>query len=435
MSEEVKHEVVTEVRQEIVVEVKKDVAKEVKQEEINENQQLTHQEIGNELKLFMFHQYSPGSCFFLPHGTRIYNKLVDMLKQEYRKREYDEVMTPVMCLEELWKISGHWEHYKENMFIVEKEKLIEEHIDAKPSEQFILCPMNCSKHCLIYKSESRSFRDLPIRYADFGPLHRNEASGALRGLTRVRLFHQDDAHIFCAFEQIQSEIISCLDFLKYIYTDKLAIKYNVAISTRPDKFMGDLSMWDLAETQLKDALKAAGVEYTIKDKDGAFYGPKIDVSLTDCMNRQHQCGTIQLDFQLPEKFDLEYNASTGPLRPVIIHRAMLGSVERFIAVLTEHYQGMFPFWLSPRQIIVIPINSELNQYCEEIKKRLDKFYVDIDTSNATIQYKIKWATLLKYNRVLVVGKRELEHKTINLRQYDGKKIEMTLEEFEMIYCN
>lgn len=390
-----------------------------------ENQIKSHQELGNDLKLFMFHDSSPGSCFYLPHGTRIRNKLIKMLRDEYEDRGFDEVTTPVIASSELWKTSGHWHHYKENMFLLEKE--------ADSDTQTVIKPMNCAFHCLIYKNESRSYRNLPIRYADFGSLHRNELTGALRGLTRVRLFHQDDAHIFCAFEQIQLEIINCLDFLKFVY-DKLGLKYSVAISTRPDKFMGNLDMWEIAESHLKDALIAANMEYTIKDKDGAFYGPKIDVILTDGLNRRHQCGTIQLDFQLPEQFDLEYNAAEGKLRPVIIHRAILGSIERMTAILIENCQGNFPFWLSPRQIIVIPINNKFTDYCENIKKSLNKYYTDIDVSNNTLQYKIKWATMLKYNYILVVGKREMEHQTVNLRLDDNSMVELPLNEFEITYC-
>ena len=387
-----------------------------------------HLELGRDLKLFMFHENSPGSCFFLPHGKRVYDKILAYFKKEYRRRGYDEVMTPNIFKSDLWVKSGHWDHYKDNMFSFTIKN--EEGSGDNNHHTYALKAMNCPSHCLIYKSEVRSYNDLPIRYADFGALHRNEATGALRGLTRVRRFCQDDAHIFCMESQVRDEIVGCIKFLQEFYA-LCGFEYKMTLSTKPDKFMGDPKAWEKAENNLKDALISCDCPFSINEKDGAFYGPKIDVMLKDSLEREHQCGTIQLDFQLPERFDLKYtNDKQEYERPVIVHRAILGSVERMFAVMLEHFQGNLPLWCSPRQVLIVPIHKDVNEYCFGIRdKLLDKdLFVDVDTSTNRLDYKIRQGEVYKYNHILVVGKREAKNNTINLRE--GKKNqELTLDEF------
>lgn len=284
-----------------------------------------HRKIGREQNLFMFDgEYAPGSGFFLPRGAHIYNTLIEYLRQEYRKRRFQEVITPNMFNCTLWEKSGHWQHYAENMFTVELSE----------TEKHSWKPMNCPSHCRIFNSTVRSWRELPIRFADFGVLHRNEASGALSGLTRVRRFQQDDAHLFCAPEQIEQEIKNSIEFMRTVY-DKFDFKFSMCLSTRPDSYMGELSLWDDAEAALKKVLENTGLPWTINEGDGAFYGPKIDITITDSTGKPHQCATIQLDFQLPIRFDLKYvkSDSTQFGRPIIVHRAIFGSIERFIAIL------------------------------------------------------------------------------------------------------
>lgn len=287
-----------------------------------------HRKIGREQDLFFFHDSSPGSCFFQPKGAHIYNTLQNILRNEYSKRGFQEVITPNIFKTDLWKTSGHWDHYAENIYSIQADK-----------DQFALKPMNCPSHCLIFAHKIRSYRELPIRYADFGVLHRDEPSGGLTGLTRVRRFQQDDAHIFCSTEQIQSEIDSSLEFLSHVY-GIFGFKFNLVLSTRPDSYLGDLDVWQQAETALENSLNKFGKPWRLNPRDGAFYGPKIDITITDALKRAHQCGTIQLDFMLPQRFQLTYDAE-GDVKctPVIIHRALLGSLERFIAILIEHFKG------------------------------------------------------------------------------------------------
>lgn len=384
-----------------------------------------HKKIGTQQKLFMFHELSPSSCFFLPHGTRIYNKLMEMIKSEYTKREFHEVITPNLFNCDLWKNSGHYEFYKNNMFSFTVE-----------DREWSMKPMNCPAACLVYKSDRKSIHDLPIRYADFGVLHRNELSGALRGLTRVRRFQQDDAHIFCTLAQVEEQIDDCLDFLDSVYS-KLGLSYKMELSTRPEKYIGSEETWDFVENQLKKSMdKFCGnknMEFKINEGDGAFYGPKIDIHLTDSHGKELQCGTIQLDSQLPERFNLLYQDESGWHRPLIIHRAILGSVERMFAVLTEHYNGNWPFWLSPRQINIVPIFAKepLLSYGKEIRDLLRQkgFYVDFDISTDTLNKKIVKAEEQKYNYVLVIGKKEMENKMVNLRDCGSKsKEDLSLEE-------
>ena len=304
-----------------------------------------HRKLGKEQGLFFFHHLSPGSCFFTPRGAHIYNSLINFIKSEYRVRGFKEVITPNIYNSKLWEQSGHWQHYAENMFTFESEK-----------ELFALKPMNCPGHCLLFDSAVRSWRELPLRLADFGVLHRNELSGALTGLTRVRRFQQDDAHIFCRAEQIEQEVSAAIDFMKTVYS-VFGFTFDMVLSTRPDQYLGDLKDWDQAEAALAAALDKFGQKWERNEGDGAFYGPKIDITVKDALNRLYQCATIQLDFQLPNRFDLHYTSDTGAkVKPVIIHRAIFGSLERFIAILTENFGGKWPFWLSSRQAIVLPIS-------------------------------------------------------------------------------
>lgn len=286
-----------------------------------------HRTIGSKQDLFFFHDHSPGSCFFKPKGTHIYNTLQNLIRAEYRKRGYQEVITPNIYRNKLWKQSGHWDYFVKNMFTFGAEQ-----------HEFALKPMNCPGHCLMFAHGMRSFRELPVRLADFGVLHRNDTG--LTGLTRVRRFQQDDAHIFCAPEQIQDEIDGTLDFLSYVY-GIFGFEFELKLSTRPDKFLGDLSVWQKAEAALEGSLEKFGRPWQLSPQDGAFYGPKIDITIMDSLKREHQCATIQLDFVLPERFNLEYDAHDGTkARPVMIHRAIFGSFERFIAILIEHFGGM-----------------------------------------------------------------------------------------------
>jgi len=372
-----------------------------------------HRKVGTDQDLFFFHTLSPGSAFFLPHGTIIYNRLVNLMKAEYWKRGFQEVITPNIYNTKLWEISGHGQHYAENMFQTEIE-----------SQKFAMKPMNCPGHCLLFDIRPRSWRELPLRMADFGVLHRNEISGALSGLTRVRRFQQDDAHIFCTSDQVQGEIRSCLDFMSHIYSI-FGFSFDLKLSTRPDKFIGDKDTWDKAEAQLTQCLNEFGHGWELNPGDGAFYGPKIDITIKDALRRSIQCATIQLDFQLPERFNLLYNSGDGDdkIRPVMIHRAILGSVERMIAILTEHTAGKWPFWLSPRQAAIVPVDPVFNDYAEKIRQRLhdEGFVAFADTVDGnTLNKKIRNNQLAQYNFILVVGEKELMNGTVNVRSRDNK---------------
>jgi len=365
----------------------------------------------------MFHELSAGSAFWLPHGARIYNKLISFIKEHYWKRGYDEIITPNVYNLDLWHQSGHAMHYKDAMFCFEVE-----------GKEWAMKPMNCPGHCLMFGGKIRSYRDLPLRFADFGVLHRNELSGALSGLTRVRRFQQDDAHIYCREDQIEDEVIGALDFMKSVYTT-FGMTYKLELSTRPKKALGDKELWDRAEAALARAMDnfAGKGGWRENPGDGAFYGPKIDIKVMDAMERVHQCATIQLDFQLPIRFGLEYNTGIKEegkqfARPVMVHRAMLGSVERMFAVLCEHYGGKWPFWLSPRQVMIVPVHKEWNEYCQEVRDRLhaEGFYADVDLSKATFQKKVRNAQVDQYNFQLVVGKAEVENGTVNIRTRDNK---------------
>jgi len=386
-----------------------------------------HRKIGVQQDLFFFHELSPGSCFFQPKGAHIYNKLVSFIKEEYWKRGFNEVISPNIYNAKLWQTSGHWDHYADCMFRFDIEK-----------EPFGLKPMNCPGHCIMFDQKTRSYRELPLRMADFGVLHRNELSGALTGLTRVRRFQQDDAHIFCMPEQIKSEMAGALDFLKHVYT-AFGFTYELRLSTRPEKFLGDISVWDQAEKDLQESLDSADLPWKLNPGDGAFYGPKIDITLKDALRRSHQCATIQLDFQLPLRFNLGFTDEKGEKRhPVIIHRAILGSVERMVAVLTENFGGKWPFWLSPRQAMVVPVGLPFNSYAKEVSDMMRSrgFCVDADTDDGnTMNKKVRNAQIAQYNFIFVVGKNEVDNRTVNVRTRDNKvhgefTLEAVLDKFQ-----
>jgi len=371
-----------------------------------------HRRIMEKQKLIMFHELSAGSAFWLPHGARIYNKLVEFIKLNCWKRGYTEVITPNIFNLNLWHISGHAMHYKDAMFCFDVE-----------GQEWAMKPMNCPAHCLMFANSIRSWRDLPIRYADFGVLHRNELSGALSGLTRVRRFQQDDGHIFCTEDQIEAEVLGALQFMKYVY-GIFGMSYKLELSTRPEKALGDIELWDKAEAALASAMDnfSGKGSWVVNPADGAFYGPKVDIKVMDAMDRVHQCATIQLDFQLPIRFNLEYNTGSKEkgkdfARPVIVHRAMLGSVERMFAVLCEHYGGKWPLWLSPRQVILIPVHADFNDYCDEIRQKLhdEMFYADADLSKEKFNKKVRNAQIAQYNFQFVVGKNEVENRSVNIR--------------------
>jgi threonyl-tRNA synthetase len=365
----------------------------------------------------MFHDLSPGSAFWLPHGTRIYNKLIEFIKEKYWDRGYDEIITPNVYNLDLWHKSGHALHYKDAMFCFDVE-----------GQEWAMKPMNCPGHCLMFGSAIRSYRDLPIRYADFGVLHRNELSGALTGLTRVRRFQQDDAHIYCREDQIEKEVVDALNFMKDVY-DTFGMTYTLELSTRPTKALGEVAIWDRAEAALAVAMDTfiGKGNWRVNPGDGAFYGPKIDIKVMDAMDRIHQCATIQLDFQLPIRFDLQYTTASKEegqqfARPVMIHRAMLGSVERMFAVLCEHYGGKWPLWMSPRQVMLIPVHADFYDYCEGVRAKLHKegFYVDVDLSKNTFPKKVRSAQVAQYNFQFVVGEAEVKGESVNIRTRENE---------------
>ncbi|KAJ1959707.1 hypothetical protein IWQ62_004507 [Dispira parvispora] len=479
-----------------------------------------HRVIGKDQKLFTFDtELSPGSVFFLPHGTRIVQRLLTMLRDLYREFGFTEVMTPLIYKQSLWETSGHWQNYADDMFLVTDRQQLEtatysshpDHPDGVDSagllspeyqsgcctqhnishgeELFGLKPMNCPGHCLLFAEHPRSYKELPMRLADFSPLHRNEARGALSGLTRVRKFHQDDGHIFCAPEDIGQEISHCLTMLHRVYGLLGFSNYELTLSTRPeDKFIGSLDEWTRAEQALEEALNSTGQHWQVKPGDGAFYGPKIDVMVRDALGRSHQTATIQLDFQLPQRFHLRYQNETSTYdTPVIIHRAILGSVERMLAILIEHYAGKWPFWLSPRQAMVIPVGgTKFLPYAQQVQRWLanpasysesvdsssvgdshsgnvhhhlseteagtpkslagfraypgEFYYVDMDDQTKSLNKMIREAQLSRYNFILVVGEKEAHTRTVNVRMRDGtmlgtKSIPEVLAQFRNLQCS
>lgn len=365
-----------------------------------------HRKLGREFDLFSFRDEAPGFTFWHPKGQTLYRVLEGFSREIQERYGYEEVATPWIFRPQLWQTSGHWDHYKENMFIIEAD---EETMGVKP--------MNCPAHCLLYKNRTRSYRDLPIRYAEYGPLSRFELSGALHGLMRVRGFHQDDAHLFVREDQIEQEIASVLEIVDEIYST-FGMQYAVKLSTRPDDFLGEIATWDRAEAALARALEQLKLPYTLNEKDGAFYGPKLDFDVTDALGRSWQCATVQLDFQFPQRFDLSYVDSDGQeRRPVMIHRAILGSIERFIGILTEHFAGAFPTWLSPVQARVIPIGADHLEYARELRVNLGDLGIrtETDERNEKVGYKIRDAQVQKVPYMLIVGEREVAEGSVAVR--------------------
>ncbi|HEX7900242.1 MAG TPA: threonine--tRNA ligase [Planctomycetota bacterium] len=393
--------------------------------QLEEAKKRDHRKLGQDLELFMFHDWSPGAVFFLPKGTVVYNELVAFIREEYRKRGFSEVVTPQLYNKGLWESSGHWEHYQENMFILDIDE-----------DKFSLKPMNCPSHVLMFKHRRRSYRELPMRIADFCPLHRNEVKGVLSGMTRVRKFEQDDAHIFCTEAQIEQEIAGQIDFANRVYTDVFKMPFQAKVSTRPPKFLGKIETWDRAEAALQKALKEKGVAYTINAGDGAFYGPKIDFDIKDALGRAWQLATIQLDFQLPVRMGAEYEGQDGQRHhPVMIHRAMLGNLERFIGVLTEHYGGEFPLWLAPVQLAIIavsPVSPEIEAHARKLHQAaLDAgLRVELDLSSDNISEKIKGREQMKVPYMAVVGAKEVAAGTVAVRRHKkGNQGTAKLEDF------
>lgn len=382
-----------------------------------------HRRLGPELDLFSFHPQAPASPFFHPKGALVYRGLMDFVRELYEDFGYKEVLTPQILDVELWHTSGHYDHYRENMYFTQ--------IDER---QFAVKPMNCPTHCLIFGTKLRSYRDLPIRYADFGRLHRYERSGVVSGLTRVRTFCQDDAHVFCTPEQIEDEVTAVIEMIRRIY-GAFGFENDVMIelSTRPEKRLGSDEMWDRAERALASAMERQGIEYEINAGDGAFYGPKIDFQVQDTIGRSWQLGTVQLDYQMPERFGLSYVGADGAEhRPVMIHRAMLGSLERFIGILIEHTAGAFPVWLAPTQAVLLPVSEKFLDYAKQIAGELKAsgLRAEVDVRNEKLGYKIREAQLQKIPYMVVVGGREQDSDTINVRRRDGEELgSLTVRDF------
>ena len=382
-----------------------------------------HRKLGRDLDLFSLHEEGPGFPFFHPKGMAIMNTLIDFWRREHIKRGYQEIKTPQILDRELWLKSGHWDHYRDNMYFTE--------IDEKP---FAVKPMNCPGGILVYKTQLRSYRELPMRMAELGLVHRHERSGVLHGLMRVRCFTQDDAHIYCEPSQIRDEVIKIMDLDKYVYNDVFGFKYSVELSTRPENSMGSEEQWNAAENALREALESTNTPYHVNAGDGAFYGPKIDFHLEECIGRTWQCGTIQLDFQLPERFEMTYIGEDGKEhRPVMLHRTILGSLERFLGILIEHYAGAFPYWIAPVQIKIIPVSNDHMQYAKEL---FDNFInaglrVEVDYREEKLGRKIRDAQLQKIPYMLVIGDKELENKNISVRERSkGDLGSMSLDDFK-----
>ncbi len=373
---------------------------------IEEAKKRDHRKLGKELGLFTFHRSAPGAAFWLDKGTTLYNILANYMREVLFPAGYVELKTPLVFNKVLWETSGHWQHYRQNMFLIEAE-----------GEQMAVKAMNCPGHMLVFGSEVRSYRDLPLRFHEQSPLHRNEASGVLSGLTRVRQFSQDDAHCFVTEEQIGSEVESLLRLVQRVNAD-FGLEYSAKLSTRPAEFLGEIATWDRAEAALEGALERAGQPYRVDEGDGAFYGPKIDFDITDAIGRQWQCATIQLDYQMPERFELKYiGADNAEHRPVVIHRAIFGSFERFIALLIEHYAGAFPMWLAPVQAAVLPIADRHLDYAKVVQAELATagLRATVDERQEKIGYKIREAQLQKVPYMLVVGDREAAEGTVGVR--------------------
>ncbi len=389
---------------------------------LEEAKKRDHRKIGKEMDLFSLREEGPGFPFFHPRGMVIKNELESFWREEHRQRGYDEIKTPIILNEKLWKQSGHWDHYKENMYFTRID-------DANYSVK----PMNCPGSVLIYNRKIHSYRDLPIRMGELGEVHRHELSGALHGLMRVRYFTQDDAHIFMLPEQIKDELIGVIELVDYVYS-LFGFKYHVELSTRPENSMGSDEDWDLAIESLREALEAKGLDYKVNEGDGAFYGPKIDFHLEDCLQRTWQCGTIQLDFQMPQRFDLSYIGQDGEKhRPIMIHRVVFGSIERFIAILIEEFAGKLPTWLAPEQVKIIPITDRQKDYAHQLRNQLfnEKIRVDVDDRSEKMGFKIREAQLEKVPYMLIVGEKEVEDGTVSVRSRDeGEVGVLNFDEFK-----
>ena len=390
-------------------------------EMIEEAKKRDHRKLGKELDLFTILEDGPGFPFFLPNGTVLKNELMKYWREVHREAGYVEIETPIILSRHLWETSGHWFHYKENMYTVKIDE-----------EDFAIKPMNCPGGMLTYKTKMRSYRDFPIRMGEVGRVHRHELSGALHGLMRVRAFTQDDAHIFMLPEQIKDEIKGVAMLIDKVYK-QFGFSYHVELSTRPESFLGEISMWDEAEAALKAALEELGLDYRLNEGDGAFYGPKIDFHLRDCIGRTWQCGTIQLDYQLPQRFDLTYTGKDGEKhRPIMIHRVAFGSIERFIGILIEHYAGKFPVWLSPVQAKILPISDKFMDYADDLYKKLFDagIRVAIDDRAEKIGYKIREAQLEKVPYMIIVGEKEANEGNVSVRSRDGGELgSLSVEEF------
>lgn len=370
-----------------------------------------HRKLGKQLSLFMFSEEAPGMPFYLPKGQIVRNELMAFSREVKGQAQYEEVSTPFMMNQELWEKSGHWNHYHENMYFSEVN-----------DTSFALKPMNCPGHMLMFKNNLYSYRDLPIRMSEFGQVHRHEFSGALNGLFRVRTFCQDDAHIFLKEDQIEAEIKRIFQLVDYVYRT-FGFEYTVELSTRPEKALGDDAIWDISEKALKNVLDQLKIDYHLNEGDGAFYGPKIDFHIQDALKRSHQCATIQLDFQMPEKFDLTYiNEKNEKVRPVVIHSAIFGSLDRFLGILIEHFAGVFPLWLSPIQVQIIPVSSVHLDYCIEVQQQLRNIgiRVTIDERDEKLGYKMREAQMQKIPYIAVIGDTEMQEKTLNIRQHGEK---------------
>ena len=380
-----------------------------------------HRKLGKELGLFVIKEEGPGFPFFLPKGMALRNELENFWREVHHEFDYEEIRTPIILNKQLWETSGHWFHYRENMYTT----IIDD-------EEYAIKPMNCPGGILVYQNEMHSYRDFPLRYAELGLVHRHELSGALHGLFRVRAFTQDDAHVFMLPDQMQTELMKVIELFDRIYS-QFGLKYHVELSTKPDNAMGDDAIWEAATEALRNAIEAKGIPYVINPGDGAFYGPKLDYHIEDSLGRTWQCGTIQLDMNLPERFQIEYVGEDGQKhRPIMIHRACFGSMERFIGILTEHYAGAFPTWMAPVQVKILPISEKHVEYAKELAKQMHRDYVrvEVDDRSEKIGYKIRQAQMAKVPYMLVVGDKEVEEGTVNVRKHGGDELgSVPFEEF------
>ena len=380
-----------------------------------------HRKLGKELGLFVIKEEGPGFPFFLPKGMALRNELENFWREVHHYFGYEEIRTPIILSKHLWETSGHWDHYRENMYTT----IIDD-------EEYAIKPMNCPGGILVYQNEMHSYRDFPLRYAELGLVHRHELSGALHGLFRVRAFTQDDAHVFMLPDQMQTELMKVIELFDRIYS-QFGLKYHVELSTKPDNAMGDDAIWEAATEALRNAIEAKGIPYVINPGDGAFYGPKLDYHIEDSLGRTWQCGTIQLDMNLPERFQIEYIGEDGQKhRPIMIHRACFGSMERFIGILTEHYAGAFPTWMVPVQVKILPISEKHVEYAKELAKQMHRDYVrvEVDDRSEKIGYKIRQAQMAKVPYMLVVGDKEVEEGTVNVRKHGGDELgSVPFEEF------